>query len=131
VEFDDQTVKVRVLAELEPEWNQTFQFSDIRRVCFEDGGMFSSDIVYVSLHDREKPAVIPTEAAGGHELFGALCDRGYFPERVWRRAIGDTSGDCTAGLRNRGSCACPALWASRAKVEVSTPAPAMTSMHPI
>jgi hypothetical protein len=47
---------------------------------------------YVSLSDRQKPAVVPTEARGGHEFFGALCDRGYFPESVWRRAVGDTSG---------------------------------------
>jgi hypothetical protein len=92
VEFDDETVSVRVLADLEPGWNQNFRFADIKRVCFEDGGMFSSDVVYVSLTDREKPAVIPTEARGGPELFGALCDRGYFPEHVWRRAVGDTSG---------------------------------------
>jgi hypothetical protein len=92
VEFDDETVSVRVLADLEPGWNQNFRFADIKRVCFEDGGVFSSDVVYVSLTDREKAAVIPTEAGGGHELFGALCDRGYFPEPVWRRAVGDTSG---------------------------------------
>ena len=48
--------------------------------------MVSSDVVYVSLNDRQKPAVVPTEARGGHEFFGALCDRGYLPESVWRRA---------------------------------------------
>src|SRR5688572_1543592 len=92
VEFDATEVKVLVLADLEAEWNQNFRFSDITRICFEDGGMFSSDVVYVSLTDRQKPAVIPTEARGGHEFFGTLCDRGYLPEHVWRRAVGDTSG---------------------------------------
>jgi hypothetical protein len=61
-------------------------------VCFADGGMLSSDLVYVSLNDREKPAVVPTEARGGPAFFGALAERGYFPEHVWRRAVGDTSG---------------------------------------
>ena len=61
-------------------------------LCFEDGGMLSSDVIYVSLNDRQKPAVIPTEARGGHEFFGALCHRGYLPESVWRRAVGDTGG---------------------------------------
>jgi len=92
VEFDDAGVRVRVLADLDAEWNQTFHWSDITRVCFKDGGMLSSDVVYLSLNDRQKPAVVPTEARGGHEFFGALCDRGYFPEKVWRRAVGDTSG---------------------------------------
>ena len=91
VEFDDAEVRVRVLEDLQPEWNQTFRWTHITRVCFEDGGMLASDIVYVSLNDRQKPAVVLTEARGGHEFFGALCDRGYFPEHVWRRAVGDTS----------------------------------------
>lgn len=92
VEFDDAQVRVRVLRDLEAEWNQTFQWSHITRVCFKDGGMLSSDLVYVSLNDRQEPAVVPTEARGGPEFFGALCDRGYFPENVWRRAVGDTGG---------------------------------------
>jgi hypothetical protein len=92
VEFDDAEVRVSVLADLEAEWNQTFQWRNITRVCFEDGGMTSSDVVYVSLNDRQKPAVVPTDARGGHDFFGALCDRGYFPESVWRRAVGDTGG---------------------------------------
>ena len=92
VEFDDTEVRVRVLADLEPEWNQSFRWCDIKRVCFEAGGLLSPDVVYVSLRDRQKPVVVPTTARGGHEFFGAVCDRGYFPERVWRGAIGDTSG---------------------------------------
>ena len=92
VEFDDAQVRVRVLADLEAEWNQTFQWSNITRVCFKDGGLLSSDVVYVSLNDRQKPAVVPTEALGGPQFFGELCHRGYLPESVWRRAVGDTSG---------------------------------------
>lgn len=92
VEFDETRVVVRVLEELDPEWNQTFLWQDIKRVCFKDGGLFSSDLIYLSLSDREKPAVFPTEAEGGHELFGAICARGLFPEHVWRKAVGDTSG---------------------------------------
>ncbi len=92
VEYDDVEVRVRVLSELEPGWNQTFRWADIKRVCFKDEGLWQSDTVYVSLGDREKPAVVPTEARGGHVFFGALCERGLFPEHVWRKATGDTSG---------------------------------------
>lgn len=92
VEFDDSGVRVRVLGDIDPEWNQEFSWIRIRRVCFKDGGILSSDIIYVSLVEPEKLAVIPTEANGGHKFFGELCDRGLFPEKVWRRAIGDTSG---------------------------------------
>jgi hypothetical protein len=69
VEFDDVEVRVRVLTDLEPEWNQTFRWTNIIRVCFADGGMLSSDAVFVSLNDRQKPAGVPTEARGGPEFF--------------------------------------------------------------
>jgi hypothetical protein len=92
VEFDDQEVRVRVLAELETDWNQTFEWSQIIRVCFKDGGMRSSDVVYLTLRDRETVAQIPTEANNGHLFFGELCNRRLFPEAVWRKAVGDTSG---------------------------------------
>lgn len=97
VEFDEREVRVKVLAELEAEWNQTFTWDNIRRVCFKDGGMTSTDVVYVSLREPDRVCTIPTEAKGGHELFGALCEKGYFPEAVWRRAVGDTSGGLHCG----------------------------------
>lgn len=92
VEFDEEQVTVRVIAELSSDWNQTFLWQNIRRVCFKDGGLFSSDLIYLSLSEREQPAVVPTEALGGSEFFGNLCNRGLFPEEVWRKAVGDTSG---------------------------------------
>ena len=92
VEFDDLQIRVRVLADLEPSWNQTFDWLNIRRVCFKDGGMLSSDIIYVSLKDPDKVMAVLTEARGGAAFLSALCDRGLFPEAVWRKAMGDTSG---------------------------------------
>jgi len=92
VEFDDHQVRVSVLADLEATWNQTFYWSNIRRVCFQDGGVSSSDIIYVSLKEPDKVMVVPTEAKGGPAFVGALCDRGLFPEAIWRKALGDTSG---------------------------------------
>jgi hypothetical protein len=85
---------VRVVAEhpADPRWNQSFCWSNIRRVCFKDGGMFASDIIYISLKHPDSVMVIPTQAKGGPEFFGALCDRGLFPEVIWRKAVGDSSG---------------------------------------
>ena len=54
--------------------------------------MWDSDYVYISLRDPDVVRTIPTEARGGHEFFGALCDKGLFPEHVWRRAVGETGG---------------------------------------
>ena len=92
VDFDEVQVRVRVLERLSPDWNQTFQWSEIDRVCFKDAGLYSSDALFIELKGREKPAVVLIEAARGTAFFGALCDRGYFPEKVWRQAMAETGG---------------------------------------
>jgi hypothetical protein len=92
VEFDDLEVRIRGSELLEKEWNQSFKWADVRRICFKDGGMMSSDIIYVSLLNPERVVLVLTEARGGSEFFGVLTERGLFPEEIWRRAIGDTSG---------------------------------------
>jgi hypothetical protein len=92
IEFDDHGARVIVLERMSSDWNQSFSWSDIRRVCFKDGGLYSSDEIYVEVNGRDRPVVVLTEARGGSAFFGALCERGYFPEDVWRRAMGETSG---------------------------------------
>ena len=60
---------------VEPEWNQTVAWSNIKRVCWKDGGMMSSDIIYVTQIEPDCVVVVPTEARGGSEFFGQLCER--------------------------------------------------------
>jgi len=72
-------------------WNRPFRWDEIVKVCFKDGGIYSSDILFIELRDREKPAIVPTEARGGSEFFGELCGRGLFPLEVMRSAIRETS----------------------------------------
>jgi hypothetical protein len=91
VEYDDEEVRVRVIDRLDLHFNQTFRWNDVLRVCFQDGGMYASDILFIELRGREKPVIILTEANCG-AFIGELCDRGLFPEKVWRRAFGETSG---------------------------------------
>lgn len=92
VEFDEAEVRVRVLDRLEPEWNQSFQWSDVVRVCFKDEGLYASDVIFVELKACEKRVVVLSEAKGGPEFFGALTDRGLLPQEVWRKAMGETGG---------------------------------------
>jgi hypothetical protein len=54
--------------------------------------MSSSDMIYISQLEPDRVIAIPTEARGGSEFFGELCSRELFPEHVWRKALGDTSG---------------------------------------
>ena len=92
VEYDDAEVRVKVIDRLEADWNQTFKWRNVERVCFQDAGLTRSDILFIQVRDRSKPVVVLTEARGGSAFFGALTERGLFPEEVWRRAMGDTSG---------------------------------------
>ncbi|WP_395007240.1 hypothetical protein [Undibacterium sp.] len=93
VEFDALEVRIRVLsAEMDPGWNQTFFWDNIARVCFKDEGLWTSDSVFISLHNQESVVHVLIEAKGGSEFFGELCNRGLFPENIWRKAMGDTSG---------------------------------------
>ena len=92
VEFDHVHVRVVETQDASGDWNQQFAWEDIIRVCFVDGGVDDSDSLFFTLRGQEKPRVIPTEASGGPELFGAVVDRGLFPEDVWRKAISETSG---------------------------------------
>lgn len=92
VEFDDDVVRVVAHAEMDAFWNQSFRWEQIERVCFTDEGLYSSDRISIELKGGQKPVVILTEALGGSEFFGALTERGYFPEDVWRNAMGETGG---------------------------------------
>ncbi len=92
VEFDHETVHVRVLQRLEPEWNQSFAWKDVRRVCFKDEGLSRSDIVFITVRGRSTPVAVLLEARGGSAFFGEITERGRFPEKVWRKAMGETGG---------------------------------------
>lgn len=92
VEFDDDGVRVRVIERMPEDWNQSFRWADVMRVCYKDEGMTASDNVLLELRGREQVVVVPVEARGGAAFFGALCERGLLPEPVWRKAMGDTSG---------------------------------------
>ena len=92
VEFDNESVRVRVLERMEKDWEQCFRWEDIVRVCFKDGGIYGSDILFIDLRNTSKPAIVLTESLGGNEFFGALCGKGFFPDHVMRAAIGETGG---------------------------------------
>lgn len=92
VEFDEREVRVLALAPVQSKLDRRFLWSDITRVCFKDEGLYSSDIITIELGASRPPAVVPTESHGGDAFFGALTERGYFPEQVWRRAMGETGG---------------------------------------
>lgn len=92
VTFDDTRVTIKVIRDLDESWNQTFNWNDVRRICVQDGGMWGSDMVYVSLTGSGETIAVPTEAAGGSEFYKAFRERGLFPDEVAVKAIRETEG---------------------------------------
>jgi hypothetical protein len=92
IDWDETTVRVRVLDELEPFWNQEFRWPDITRVCFKDEGVFRSDIVFLEIDGRDKPVYILTEAQQGPEFMGQLVGRGLIPPDIFKKAVTSSEG---------------------------------------
>src|SRR5262245_42971815 len=92
IDWDETSVRVCVLDELEPFWNQEFRWADVTRVCFKDEGIYASDILFLEVAGRENPICILTEARDGPAFIGQLVVRGLFPEHVFKKALGCSNG---------------------------------------
>ena len=93
VSFNEEKIVVTVLEKLEDEWNQEFRWSEIERTCFKDGGLYSSDIIYIEVKGREDQIAVPLESRGGDDFFARLTeDEKYFPKSILNKAIGSTDG---------------------------------------
>jgi hypothetical protein len=94
VEWDDIVIRVRTLDQAVPGfWNQEVRWSDITRVCFGDGGVSKSDILFLEALNRENPVYVLTEAQHGTEFLAQLVARGLFPQKLLEKAIGSSSGE--------------------------------------
>jgi hypothetical protein len=103
VDWDDTSVRVRVMEKLAPDWNQEFQWADVVRVCFKDQGVFASDILFLEIRGQEKPAAILTEALRGTEFMAELVRRDLFPSEVFRKAIASAGGGLFCWPPNEGA----------------------------
>ena len=102
VDWDENSVRVRVLDRLPPFWNQDFLRRDVMRVCFKDEGLLSSDLLFVEVRGREKPICVLAEADGGSEFFGQLVARGLFPQDMFEKAVASSSGEMLCWPPKRG-----------------------------
>ncbi|QNA89714.1 hypothetical protein G4G28_16765 [Massilia sp. Dwa41.01b] len=92
VEFDANEARVIALDTAQAEWTQRFGWRDISRVCFQDEGIYASDILVIELGEGRRPVIVPMEARGADALLARLIGRGHFPEQTWRAAMGETGG---------------------------------------
>jgi hypothetical protein len=102
VDWDDTIVTVRVLDNLDTDWNQEFKWSDITRVCFKDEGIPASDILFLEIRGQDQPATVLTEARRGTEFFAELVKRGFFPDGVLQKAITSSTGGLYCWPPNEG-----------------------------
>jgi hypothetical protein len=102
VTFDETNVWLKAAPPGREAWAQSFAWSSIVRVCFKDEGPYQSDGIYVFTSQRPELYVIPTEAKGGSEFFGALVSKGLFPAELMGKAITSTNGGlyCWPALEN-------------------------------
>jgi hypothetical protein len=92
IQCDDDGARIRVLGRFALTWNQEFLWKDVTRVCFKDGGDFSSDMMFVETGGRKKPVAVLMEARGATQFFGQLVQRGLFPREIALEAINCSDG---------------------------------------
>ena len=78
VTFDDDRITISCAPPGGEAWEQQVDWTDIIRVCFQLGDMYSSDDIYLFTKHRPESYVIPTEAAGGSDLWGEIVGRELF-----------------------------------------------------
>src|SRR5262245_50655034 len=91
VECDDVGFRVIRQHAAVPEAH-SFDWRDVRRVCFRDMGMAHSDLLYFEVAGHASPVTVPTEATGGDVLWNMVQERGLFPPGVATAAIRSTDG---------------------------------------
>jgi hypothetical protein len=68
VSFDDEKIYIHIHAPEQEEFRVTVQWSEIIRVCFKTGDLFTPDEIYIFVTSRPESYLIPTEADGATDL---------------------------------------------------------------
>jgi len=89
---------------------QSFHWSEVRRVCFKAEATVQSDEIFVFVSGRAQAYVIPTECAGGIEFWAELVGRGLFPQHLALMAAAAPDGTtlCWPALGDQGFRVLPA-----------------------
>ena len=93
VDWDDVSVRIRVLDELSPNWNREFKWTDITAGLLprRRGFRFQTCCFLIFPKDT-RPAVFLTETDQGPEFFSELVRRNLFPRQIYNKAISSSDG---------------------------------------
>jgi hypothetical protein len=86
VTFDETSIYLDVSPPSRDPWQARIEWARVIRICFKSGDLFSSDDIYIFTDERPESRVIPTEAAGGPDLWNEIIRRGLFDAELAIRA---------------------------------------------
>lgn len=88
--FDDRWITLDVCPPGNDPWQARIEWARIIRVCFKTGDLLESDDIYIFTDERPESYLIPTEAAGGLDLWNEMVRRGLFDAELAIRAASST-----------------------------------------
>jgi hypothetical protein len=86
VVFNETAVTISAQPPRKSPWEQSFLWSEVRRICFKSEGLSASDAVYIFTSQRPESFVIPIEAKGGMEFWSRVVTLGLFPPELAAKA---------------------------------------------
>lgn len=89
--FDEEGITLDVNPPAFDPWQSRIEWSRIIRICFKAGDFLETDEIYIFTDERPESRVIPTEAAGGLDLWNEIVRRGLFDAELAIRAASSSN----------------------------------------
>jgi hypothetical protein len=90
ISFDDTAIHLDVAPPGGNAWKARIEWARIVRVCFKAADFLESDDIYIFTDERAESHLVPTEGAGGLELWNEIIRRGLFDAELAIRAASST-----------------------------------------
>jgi hypothetical protein len=90
ISFGDTAIHLDVSPPGGNAWNANIEWARITRVCFKAADLSESDDIYIFTDEGPESHLIPTEGAGGLELWNEIIHRGLFSAELAIRAASST-----------------------------------------
>ncbi len=91
VQFDDNTIQLKVNPPSKESWEAQIEWKRITRVCFNAGDLYTGDDIDIFTDERPESFLIPTEANGGDALWEEIIRRKLFDAEKAIEAVSSTN----------------------------------------